>query len=139
LQPVSRQIRGRPLQPIQLFDLASQQTRWLSVRQATLAQNVANASTPSYKALDTRPFQEVLNKTQLDMAVTAPSHIVPTGGEFGAIGTKGEDAWEVTHTGNSVSLEQELMKAGEVNRNYSLNSSIVKAFHGMLMSSVKSA
>ena len=30
-----------------------------------------------------------------------------------------------------------MMKAGEVNRSFSLNTSIVKAFHQMLMSSVK--
>ena len=31
------------------------------------------------------------------------------------------EPWETTHSGNSVSLEQELIKAGEVNRAYRLN------------------
>ena len=44
----------------------------------------------------------------------------------------------MTESGNSVSLEQELIKAGDVNRAYSLNTNLVKAFHGMLMSAAKS-
>ena len=53
------------------------------------------------------------------------------------IAIKDPGAWEVTHSGNSVSLEQEMIKAGEVNRTYSLNTSIVKAFNQMLMASIK--
>ena len=48
-----------------------------------------------------------------------------------------EEPWEITHSGNSVSLEQELIKAGEVNRAYRLNTSVVKAFHRMLLASAK--
>ena len=36
------------MEPIHLFDLASQQARWLTVRQATVASNVSNANTPGY-------------------------------------------------------------------------------------------
>ena len=46
-------------------------------------------------------------------------------------------AWEIIHSGNSVSLEQEMIKAGEVNRAYALNTSVVKAFHRMLLASAK--
>ena len=45
--------------------------------------------------------------------------------------------WEVTYSGNSVSLEQEMLSANEVNRNYSLNMAIVKGFNQMLSMSVK--
>jgi flagellar basal-body rod protein FlgB len=33
------------MQPVSLFDLASQQARWLSVRQSAVAGNVANINT----------------------------------------------------------------------------------------------
>ena len=39
---------------------------------------------------------------------------------------------------NTVVLENELMKAGEVRRAFELNTAIVKAFHRMMMMSVKS-
>jgi flagellar basal-body rod protein FlgB len=48
-----------------------------------------------------------------------------------------EEAWDVTHTGNSVSLEQELIKAGDVNRAFRLNTSVAKAFHRMILASAK--
>ncbi len=57
---------------IHLFDLAARQAQWLSVRQATVAGNVANANTPDFRARDVQPFADVLDKTQLTMAATSP-------------------------------------------------------------------
>jgi flagellar basal-body rod protein FlgB len=42
---------------IHLFDLASQQARWLSARHIAVASNIANANTPGYKAADVPPFE----------------------------------------------------------------------------------
>lgn len=125
------------MEPVYLFDLASQQERWLSVRQTALAENVSNANTPGFKARDVAPFEEVFNDASLQMAATNPAHL---GGDPLApdgIGVKEAAGWEITHSGNSVSLEKEMIKAGEVNRTYSLNASIVKAFNQMLAESVK--
>jgi flagellar basal-body rod protein FlgB len=44
----------------------------------------------------------------------------------------------VVHSGNSVSLEQEMLKAGDINQDYSLNTAIIKSFHRMFMTSTKS-
>jgi flagellar basal-body rod protein FlgB len=43
----------------------------------------------------------------------------------------------VVHSGNSVNLEQEMMKAGDVNRAHALNVNIVRSFHQMLINAVK--
>jgi flagellar basal-body rod protein FlgB len=123
--------------PIHLFDIASQQARWLSIRQATIASNIANANTPGFAARDVHPFQDILDKTQLDMAVTSPSHISIATTDLPATTSKTADPWETTQSGNTVSLEQEMMKAGEVNRSYSLNTGILKAFNNMLIAAVK--
>jgi flagellar basal-body rod protein FlgB len=57
----------------------------------------------------------------------------------GAVATRPEatDTWETTYSGNSVSLEQEMMKEGDINRSFTLNANIKRAFHQMLMLSVK--
>ncbi|VFU06920.1 flagellar basal body rod protein FlgB [Methylocella tundrae] len=122
---------------IHLFDLASQQARWLTVRQAAVATNVANANTPGFTAGDVVPFEDVFNDSTIHMVATNPGHIGvdPLGPD--QIATRDAAAWETTHSGNSVSVENEMMKAGEVNRSFSLNTSIVKAFNQMLMASVK--
>jgi len=107
------------------------------VRQATVAQNVANASTPGYAALDVTPFADVYDQYQTTMVSTHPAHFGGDATDVSSIATKDANAWEVTHSGNSVSLEQEMLKANEVNRAYSLNTAVVKAFNQMLSASVK--
>lgn len=126
------------MQPIYLLDLAAKQARWLAVSQATIAGNVSNANTPGYRAQSVQPFADVLDKTQLTMASTNAAHLDLSPAAQQSAVVKEQDPWETTESGNSVSLEQEMIKGGEVNRAYSLNTSIVKAFHGLLMSSVRS-
>lgn len=123
--------------PVQLFDLASQQVRWLSARQLAVAGNIANANTPGYTAVDVLPFEAVINDTKLTMTATNMQHIGADPAAPNAVPVKEASAWEVSHSGNSVSLEQELMKSGEVQSAASLNRAIVKAFNQMLMMSLR--
>jgi flagellar basal-body rod protein FlgB len=121
---------------VYLFDLASRQARYLSVRQATVAGNIANADTPGYKARDVRPFAEVLSRTGLDLAATRPGHLQAEG-SAAAVKVKPAESWDSIEDGRSVSLEQEMLKSNEVARDFSLNTAVVKAFHRMLSASVK--
>jgi flagellar basal-body rod protein FlgB len=123
--------------PIYLFELASRHAQWLSTRQATIAGNIANADTPGFKARDIEPFTEVLEKTQLAMAATAPRHLATDGATVEAAGVGRAESWSVKESGNSVTLEAELLKAGEVDRDFSLNTNIQKSFYRLLMTSVK--
>ncbi|MCL4765793.1 MAG: flagellar basal body rod protein FlgB [Hyphomicrobiaceae bacterium] len=123
--------------PIHLFDLVSQHNAWLSVRQSAVAGNIANANTPGFKAHDAEPFEAVLNAAPLRLATTRPGHMSPPQPGPPVTDVRDEDAWDVLHSGNSVVLEQELIKAGEVNRSFALNAGIVKAFHRMLMASAR--
>lgn len=125
--------------PVYLFDLASRQAQWLATRQSTISGNIANANTPSYKARDVEPFADVLDKTRLTMAATNASHIGFSPSHAEGAKVKKADTWDTVYSNNSVSLEQELLKAGEVSRQHSLNTNIVKAFHRMLMSSVRTS
>jgi flagellar basal-body rod protein FlgB len=122
---------------VYLFALASRHNQWLSVRQSTIAGNVANANTPGFKALDAQPFEDVLQSTALAMTATRSQHLAPTQGGVQTTEVGADEGWEVTHSGNTVSLDQELLKAGEVNRSFALNASILKSFHRMLLASAK--
>jgi flagellar basal-body rod protein FlgB len=124
--------------PVYLFDVASSQARWLSLRQATISSNVANANTPGYRAQDIEPFDKLLDTKVVALAVTSPKHMTTGTASLRPQGNRKENSWEVVHSGNSVSLEQEMLKAGDVNKDYSLNTAIIKSFHRMFMSSVKS-
>jgi flagellar basal-body rod protein FlgB len=71
------------------------------------------------------------------LALTSPSHIQLSAAEAETRANAKKDSWDVVHSGNSVSLEQEMVKSGDVNRDYSLNAAIVRSFHRMLLSSAK--
>ncbi len=125
------------MQPIQLFDLASRQAQWLSVRQNVVAGNIANASTPQYAAKDIKPFESVLQSTGVQMAATQPGHFTqgPEAAQITEVGML--ENGEVQISGNSVSLEEEMMKTGSIKRDYELNTGLVKAFHRMMLMTVR--
>ena len=125
------------MQPIHLFELAAQQARWLSVSQSVTAGNIANANTPGYRAQVVAPFADVLDQTKLELASTNAAHLALSDAGVQSVPLKDEAPWEVSDSGNSVSLEQEMITANAVNRDYALNTGLVKSFHGMLMASVR--
>ena len=122
---------------VYLFGLASRRAEWLTNRQAIVAENIANVNTPAFKAKDIQGFSDVLESTQLAMAGTDPMHMADASGRSVAVEAEDEASWGVVHSGNSVSLEQEMLKAGEVSGQYSLNTSVVKAFHRFLLTATK--
>jgi len=125
------------MEPVNLFDVATQQSRWLAVRQAAVAGNVANVNTPGYVAVDVEPFEKVLDKTGVTMAATHAGHLTGRATEAG-FAIREERGPSLLPSGNSVVLENELLKAGEIGRQFELNTAIVKAFHRMLMLTSKS-
>lgn len=126
------------MEPVYLFSLIDQQKSWLSTRQSLVAQNVANADTPGYRAVDVLPFARVLDRSGLEMTGSSPLHMRPAQSEALAAVTKSADGWETTHSGNTVSPEYEMIKAGEIRGAYSLDTNILRAFHGMWLSAVRS-
>ena len=122
---------------VYLFQIASQRTQWLSTRQSLIADNVANASTPGYQARDLPPFSAVLDHTQVSMATTDPAHMTPTQSDFDPARPEDEDGANATISGNSVNLQDEMIKLGEVSREYSETTNIKKIFHQMMLSALK--
>lgn len=127
-----------PVQPINLFDLASQQARWLSVRQSAVAGNIANANTPGYHAVEVEPFQSVLDDKRVSMATTQPRHLLAGATEAAFTVKEIENQDTAVPSKNTVVLEDEMMKSGDVRRSFELNTAIVKSFHRMLLMVSKS-
>lgn len=123
--------------PIQLFELASRQAEWLSVRQSVIAGNIANANTPAFRAKDVTPFQSVLETTGARMAATHPAHFTETEMASNVIETKPTEEIGVQESGNTVGLAEEMMKQGQIKREFELNAGLVKAFHRMMLMTVR--
>lgn len=122
-----------------LTKLASRHREWLATRQTTIATNIANADTPGFRAKQVQTFSEVLNAGGggAKMATLHPRHLAIAGAERSVTIDQSEDARTVTHSGNSVNLENEMLAASEVKRDYSLNVSITRTFRRMVMSSLR--
>ena len=125
------------MQDLTLFAIASQRNRWLATRSAAIADNIANADTPGFKARDVPSFEAALTSSATAVMRTDSKHLAPT--QFGArafdLVARATDATK--HSGNTVSLESELTNLGEVRSQHSAVTGIVSAFHRMLLSSVK--
>lgn len=127
------------MQSIQLFELASRQAEWLSVRQEVVSTNIANANTPKFRAKDVTPFSAVLDSSYVPMARTNPGHIAGDTMETAQIGVHDEEVNNeigVQESGNTVSLSGELAKSGDVRRQYELNTQLTKAFHNMMLTAL---
>ena len=122
---------------VYLFQLASQRTQWLSMRQSLIAGNVANANTPEFKAQDLKPFATVLAQTQITMATTNPAHLEPEETALSQDREIDSENPDSTISGNSVDLQNEMIKLGEVGRDSAMANSIKKIFHQMMMSALK--
>ena len=125
------------MESIQLFELASRQAEWLSVRQSIVSGNIANANTPGFRAKDVTPFDAVLQNTTLPMAATNPMHISDPSTDRYVVESQVNEGSAEQLSGNSVELADELMKQGLVKRDYDLNTAIVKSFHKMMLMTVR--
>lgn len=102
---------------IPLFNVMKNKLDYLSERQAALAQNVANADTPGYKAMDIpEPDFAAMVKGQgasrnLKMTVTNPLDIANSPAASGNFKVEPRrDTDELNPNGNNVDIEGEMSK-----------------------------
>lgn len=119
-----------------LFDLAFRQNEWLAKRETVIASNIVNANTPGYKAKDLASFDQVMRES-LPLSATDRAHFAQEGARATEAQLQDTGGDAVLPSGNNVNLEQEFLKSGEVMRNYSMNSQIIKAFHRMVLAAGK--
>jgi len=121
---------------VNLFKLASTQAKWLSLRQTTVANNIANADSPGYRAVDVEPFAAALDKANVRLGATSQSHF---GGDSQNVSFRvvEEKPAELTASGKPVSMEDELVKSSEIRHAFEMNTAIVSAFHRMILMTAK--
>jgi len=104
---------------ISLFQALGEKMRWHQERQGVLAENIANADTPGYVERDLEAFsfgEELSSVVSLTMSTSSPIHMQATsgGGRFGDLSAP----FEVTPSGNAVTLEDEMMKVSGNDMDY---------------------
>ena len=107
-------------------------------RQSVVATNIANADTPGYAARDLPSFQEHfsqnLSTSHIGMRTTRAGHVPSDAGGDIALRTQGKSLG--APNGNSVSLEEEMLKAVDIKRQHDRALSIYKSALGVLRTSL---
>lgn len=105
------------LENLTLLNLASEMARHATVRHRVIAENVANADTPGYRARDLKDFQATL-KESFTARSTRPEHAEPD------VAGRGQQIVELalppSPNGNSVNLEDQAVRAVEAQGEHAL-------------------
>jgi flagellar basal-body rod protein FlgB len=132
------------LNEIPLFAMLKGRFTHLNERQRLISQNVANSDTPGFTPTDLKPYTfeaQMRAASQVGptvQAVTQPGHMSvtpPRKTPFKAI--KAKDS-ETTLDGNSVVLEEEMMKMAQARMNYDAAISFYQKSLGMLRTASRS-
>lgn len=122
---------------LEIFRMASAMAKHAGTRQAAIAQNVANADTPGFKARDIAGFADLMTRSRdsTGQFATRAGHLHGTVDPF-------EPEFRITETasdspnGNSVSIEDEMMKAVEVQRQHEKSIAIYRSSLNILRTSL---
>ena len=106
---------------LNILSLASALASHASARQRLIAENVANADTPGFRARDIADFSVVVDEgVGLAARETRPGHVA-FGTEAGGFEARAQAALGAeTPNGNSVSLEDQMMRAAAVRQEHEM-------------------
>jgi flagellar basal-body rod protein FlgB len=121
---------------IPLFKAMMSRMSWLTERQQVLAQNIANADTPAFKAKDLKAqtFKEMLagsSANHLTLAATQPNHLAGVGPALAFKPVADRNA-ETSPSGNSVSIEDQMLKVSSTANEFQMTTSLYRRQIGML-------
>lgn len=130
---------------VPLLSMLKTRMTWLNQRQDVLTQNVANADTPNYVAHDLKPldFSRELRQAAGPaqsagrLNVTNPHHIAlkTSAGRAGFEDMEVRDS-EASPNGNSVSLEQEMIKVSDTQAEFQAATNLYSKAMAMMRTAI---
>ena len=118
---------------IPLFALADRKLAWIDRRQQVLAQDIANADTPGWRAHDLRPFAALLATQPVALAAAEGTSL--PGGDAGAAAAQAQRT-ELAPDGNGVVLDKEMMKVADTDTAHTLTMQLMRTYLGMLRTAI---
>lgn len=105
-------------------------------RQKVLAQNIANIDTPGYRARDLKPLdfgnELAAQSAHVPLTVTNSMHINGSKPSAGAFRTEvSRHTFERNPTGNTVVLEEQMMKISQNATDYQMATGLYKKVHNL--------
>lgn len=119
------------LKDIALFGIVRKRLDWLGQRQEVLAQNIANADTPGFRARDLKAysFKELVRRetAQINLVADNPDHLPGRRKRIRDFTEAVERRpFETAPDGNSVVLEEQMAKVGQTGSSYKLTTSLYR-------------
>jgi flagellar basal-body rod protein FlgB len=115
--------------PVSILDLSSTMARHAATRHSLISQNIANADTPGYKAQDVADFADVMKARAMDLqsgtSTAMTDMMAPT-----------DRAVPGSPNGNTVSLEEELMRSARAQGDHEMAVSIYRTTLSMMKTAV---
>ena len=122
---------------IPLFSALKSKMSWLQARQTVLAENVANADTPGYRSHTIEEFAlPEANRTGAPARVspfrTSPLHLAGLTDSTSPWDSDDTDTYEIEPSGNSVVIEEEMMRLAETQLDYQMATGLYSRGIGLL-------
>lgn len=126
------------LNDISVLGMIQRGMSWMSQNHDVIANNIANADTPDFKAKELKPldFRQVQREQvgAVEMTRTASAHMIglkpPSLGNVRV----DRDTYEISATGNSVNLEEQGVKVARNAMDYQLATTLYSKSVGMIRS-----
>lgn len=96
---------------------------YLIERQGVVSGNIANATTPGYLSKDIS-FEKMVDRSSSNMNTTHSNHL--QGKRTSGTHKMTEDTTHIRHDGNSVKMDEEMLKLQDVQMNYRLATELYK-------------
>lgn len=134
------------IQDIGLFQAMGAKMDYLNQRHSVIARNVAHADTPGYRPKDLKEadFSSYLKGSDgqgvknVSLRATDDQHVGGTQGNLDAKERKQKEPYEVAPAGNSVIMEEQLLKSGQNAMEYNLMLSVYQKQVGMFRTALGS-
>lgn len=115
--------------------MAQAKARHSAARQVVIAENIAQANTPGFRARDIAGFGETY-RTNGELRATRSTHLDATGTNAGLRPFVDRTAPSYAPNGNTVSLEREMMRAATSRQSHDLALAVYSSARSVLRSAL---
>lgn len=126
-----------------LLSMLKTKMRWHQARQSVLADNIANADTPGFQPHDLKAMEKgvAVRAPGLGPVGTARTHETHIAGPVmsardTSFARKGTEGWETTPAGNSVVLEEQMIKVSANQFDFQMASTLYSRSLGLLRTAI---
>lgn len=108
------------IENINFFDLASKRMQWVSDRQRTIGENIANSDVAGYRAQEVETFEDYLNRAE-KVEVNPTARVLES-----------KNGWADGISGNNVAVEEQLLGASSANGQYRMATNLYRKAYEMV-------